>query len=267
MYKYLNLLNLDVVLGAVICSMAFAEILKVEVEWSSYLLLSLTVWSIYTFDRLLDSLRSDGGNRSERHYFHHKNRIPLTSLIIVSIIVSVALVPLLPYKTLVWGVVLMGVVLAYLITIHSLKIKWLVHKELVIGIVYTCGVLLGPVSIFSGEFDGSFYLLCTIFFLTVLNNLFIFSLYDEHFDILAKFPSLVTVCGARMVKGLIIALFSIAAMLNALVFLHLNLLVSTVFLSMLFMLFLVFWFSQNPFFKSHYRLLGDAIFLFPIVIL
>ncbi|MEM6359121.1 MAG: UbiA family prenyltransferase [Bacteroidota bacterium] len=266
-YRYFNLLNLDVVAGAVICSMAFARLLDVEVSWAALSLLGFTIWSIYTFDRLMDGRYKKDALQSDRHRFHNRRGSLLSWLLVACILFSAILLFFIPPTTVLWGATLACGVLAYLATIHLLKIKWLVHKEVVIATIYTLGVMLAPLSIYQGDYGISFLLCGVIFFTIVLYNLLVFSMYDEDFDSKSDLPSLVTVLGKKPVNTLlhILSVFLIVSILLG----YINY-VNPVFIVFFFMstvLIIIHRYAHHHFFQLNYRFIGDAVFLLPVVLL
>lgn len=266
LYYQLNLLNLDIVAGAVVSSMAFARFLNVNVEGSVYALLGLAVWVIYTFDRLMDVKSKSGSISSARHNFHHIYFKPLSWLMVFSLLISVVLLFLVPLVTVFWGAVLSGAVLAYLSTIHLLKMKWLIHKEVVIAIIYSGGVMLGPLSISSAQFDIFWVLYGLGFTCLAMINLLIFSVYDKDFDVSAQLPSLVTSIGARVVNKIIWLLAIVSTGITVLGYFSFQRPVFLVFSLMLLPLIFIHQ-SKSKFTNRNYRLIGDAVFILPALAL
>ncbi|MEM1407467.1 MAG: hypothetical protein AAGG59_11880 [Bacteroidota bacterium] len=266
-YRYFNLLNLDVVAGAVISSMAFACLLDVEVSWAASSLLGLTIWSIYTFDRLMDARYKKDALQSDRHRFHNNKASLLGWLVTACILFSAILLFFIPPITVLWGATLACCVLAYLATIHLLKIKWLVYKEVVIATIYTLGVMLAPLSIYQGDYGISFLLCGVIFFVIVLFNLLVFSIYDEDFDLKSDLPSLVTVLGKKPVNTLLHVMSAFLIVLILLGYIRYADPIFIVFLFMSTVLIIIHRYDHLNFFQLNYRLMGDAVFLLPLILL
>lgn len=103
LYKVFNLLNLDVVLGAVVSALYFAKLFDTKVNVFGIITLGLTVWLIYTADRLLDVKRMTTIPTTERHKFHQKNYSTLlVILVIVTLLVAIA-IPLLNERVMIGG--------------------------------------------------------------------------------------------------------------------------------------------------------------------
>src|SRR3982751_3419994 len=73
-----NLLSLDAPVVAVLWQSLFARCFQVPFDASAALLLLLTVWLIYTADRMLDSQK--GEYCSPRHEFYRRRRRELLPL-------------------------------------------------------------------------------------------------------------------------------------------------------------------------------------------
>ena len=76
-YRMCNLLSLDVAGGAVVCALFFSKLLSVTPYVQGMIALGLTVWVIYTADRLLDVRALKNAAASERHKFHQQYQKPL----------------------------------------------------------------------------------------------------------------------------------------------------------------------------------------------
>jgi hypothetical protein len=82
-WKYVSLLSLDVVFGAMAGMLFFSRLLRVDHTPEIYLLLGMAVWCIYTGDHLLDARQAER-LVSPRHQFHRKYKnLLFTSLLIL----------------------------------------------------------------------------------------------------------------------------------------------------------------------------------------
>lgn len=263
LYHYLNILSIDVVAGAMIGSLYIAKVLGVDMPIVTSLALGLTVWMIYTFDHLVDARSHQHALVSQRHSFHKKHFRTLRAGIIIGLISLGVLLFSLPVATVLWGAALGCGVLAYFFTLDMVRVKGLVHKEIMIAVIYTCGLFTGPISLYQGQLSWSHAVLFLQFFILALLNLVVFSFYDREFDKKASFPSLVLSLGEYRSHLLIKALFCLELALAAG-----NLLLGTagqvIFLGMVSLLFLIHIFRDNPFVLRHYRWIGDGVFLAPI---
>ncbi len=70
-------LSMDVVFGAMASMYFFQELVHVQLEESTYMLLALAVWTLYSLDHLLDARQSKGSN-SPRRVFYRQNMLVLS---------------------------------------------------------------------------------------------------------------------------------------------------------------------------------------------
>lgn len=262
--KYLGHLSIDIAFGSIISSAFLFLLLEIQYSLVSLLILGLVVWSIYTFDHLLDAKNSKAHHLSERLQFHKRNSALLTKALILVILVIACMLPFLPAITLLYGAVLSCAVLVYFLSIHFLNHKFIIHKELFIAIIYTSGICLGPVSLMNEPMPNTHILIISIFFIIVLFNLLLFSLMDKKVDLTAKFPSFVIAAGEPLTTMTLefLALVGIALIvwLATLGLIKESLLLATMFG----VLQIIFWKRGNGFVIKYYRHAGDGIFLLPI---
>ncbi len=267
LYRYLNILSLDVVAGAIICSMFVAKVLKVNMPVAVPVALGLAVWVIYTFDHLMDARVSDKALASERHSFHRRHFYLLSSCMISGLAGIAVLLFIMPPVTVLWGSALGCAVLAYFLMIHLLQFKWLVHKELMVALIYASGIFTGPLSIYTGQVGLLHVILFLQFVIMALLNLIIFSLYDEEFDRRASFPSLVLSFGEsnshlfiKVLLVLEIGLVVFNAGINKIG-------CALVFLLMLLPLMIIYIYRGRAFIFNNHRSIGDGALILPVIYL
>lgn len=258
-YRLCNLLSLDVAVGAVVGSFFFAKIYLVAVSYPSVISLGLTVWMIYTADRLLDVQNIKGEAASERHRFHQRNQKKLKYWLMGASIVDVALIFFMPGEVIKHGIFLSGVVVVYILLRRKLHIS----KELLVALLYTAGVLLPAWP--EGQMSLIQYLPILLFFLNAMTNLIIFSWYEKENDLKDEQNSVATLVGEGairfMLNGLFVTAFSISLyLLSQQVYRFMSL----VFIAMTIVLLLIFRYTKFFAPNDYYRLVGDAVFLIPI---
>lgn len=260
-YRLLNILSVDVALGAVTGALFFANVFSVSVLPYGLISLGLTVWIIYTADHLIDARKVKQPASSERHRFHQKYFKLLLVALMIGIIVDATQLFFIRKIVFIEGVRLAITIVIYFLIQRSLKF----FKEITGAILYSGGVLLIPLSTKTDALTQFQIILIIQFVLTALINLLLFSLFDKKIDEQDRQSSYATVMGERTTKISLIILFLIQIVLTAkLLFLGIE---KSVFIFLAMNIVLLFIFLRKEYFQigDRYRLLGDAVFLLPII--
>lgn len=268
LYKYLNLLSIDVAIGSCICSVYISTYLNIQVDWTAITVLGLTVWLIYTFDHLQDGLKIKGIANTDRHRFHQKyfRGLVITSAIVL-IIISIMVFNL-PKNTVVMGVSLACLVLAYFMLLHFLGLKASYHKEILVAVIYTCGIFLAPMSVYNGVVELVHVMLFFQFVNMAFLNLIIFSWLETEKDRSNGFPSLVSVIGKKWATRVIMILIFTQLVVSLVLIDQFGMIdVSYIVLSMTSVLGVIAFFSDYFSKKERYRLWGDFVFIVPLIAL
>jgi 4-hydroxybenzoate polyprenyltransferase len=263
-YRFLNLLSIDIAIGAIACGVYFAWVLDVHVRPYALASLGITVWIIYTADHLLDAWKVNGRASTERHRFHQDHFRILVVLVTIAILIDFILIFFIKRPVLFAGLYMIALVVVYLL-FHN-KLTFL--KEFFVALLYCVGVLLPSLTVTDVSLEMKHHILFISFFLLALINLLLFSLFDKKDDEKDKRQSFVTLSGERATRWIIIVLSSANMLLLSYLFFKWNetLVVIIPFLmNTALIIIMIFnrWFEKN----SRYRLLGDAIFLLPLLYL
>jgi 4-hydroxybenzoate polyprenyltransferase len=264
LYRYVNLLSLDIVAGAIICALFFAQVFSVEVLPVGVLLLAVVVWIIYTADHLLDAHRLKSEASTNRHIFHQQFFKPLLLVWILFVCVGVVLLFFIRIQVFKSGVIIFVLVLLYLLTNRYLRFL----KEFIGAWLYTMGVLTLSLSMAIEELQKQHVMLIFQFFLTAFFNLILFSWFDRESDRKDQHTSFVLHFGERATRYFLISLMCIQALL---VFIQVSwsglFWEATVIASMQAFLFLLM-LMHKCFSKADlFRLIGDAVFFIPLIYL
>jgi hypothetical protein len=263
-YRLMNLLSLDVVAGAVVCALFFSRVFEVSVRPFGLIALALTVWIIYTADHLRDARKITGKASTERHRFHQVHYRKLIILTTVALCLDVIAILFIKQQVLQWGVALSLVVFAYLLVQGFLKFL----KELFIAILYTCGILLLSLPVSSLKFGPPYYLLVVQFFIAALANLLMFSWFDREFDQQDKRYSFVTKTGEVTTRAIVWFLLLLLLALTLIQSLNGTLLIPSLIIGCMgLMLLMIFLYRESLANMDRFRLLGDAVFLVPVIYL
>lgn len=257
-YRYCNLLSLDVAIGAVCTALFFADVLHVNLLPYGLISLGLSVWIIYTTDHLLDAWKTKSEAATARHKFHQKH-FKLLFVFLSLAIVSESIVLLFIRKP----VFIAGVAVVSFVGIYFLINPYLKFiKELFIAVLYTIGVLLPSIALTPLSVADWPWLLIICFFLTALINLILFSWFDYENDRRDKASSFATIVGRDVCGVVISSLFAIAVMLCCVVFLS----DQRVLMILLMNVFLLVTFVCDGYFSTsdRFRLAGDSVFYLPL---
>lgn len=262
LYKKINILSIDVAVGAVASALFFARLLNVTILLYGQIALALTVWIIYTADHLRDAKKIGGRASSERHFYHQRNFKTLRSILLVAIVADFVLIFFIRKPVFQWGLALTGFVALYLVFQRSLYFL----KEFFVAFLYTWGVLLPSLSVTVVDLQWFHYILISQFFLIALCNLLLFSLYDADVDLRDNLLSFVTRFGEGFTKGFLVVLFFLIFALTAVLFIYADHTIAILILwLMTAVLCIIFLFPELFRQNEYYRIVGDAIFLIPIV--
>ncbi|WP_276367789.1 hypothetical protein [Chryseolinea sp. H1M3-3] len=264
LYQLINILSLDIVAGAVISALFFAKIFDVNVRVYGLIALGLTVWIIYTVDHLRDAKKIRHPASTKRHRFHQRNFTALIFFLCLAMVIDAITIFFIRQQVLQLGLILLIGVIIYLVVQRSLRFL----KEFVIAGLYTCGILILSLSLTSIEVSGPHYFHILQFGLIAWINLVLFSWFDQHYDQKDEQNSFVTVAGDRItgffLYGLCIFNYLLAVIHSMLWGFNIPVIIL---LMMNTVLFLIFFFREFLAQNDLYRLIGDAVFLLPIIFL
>ncbi len=273
-FRYIQFLSLDVVLGAILSSMFIAALIGVSLTTEILIGLGIAIWLIYTADHLIDAKKIKGEAINPRHAFHQKHFKSIATIGLIAILIGTWNISFLPLETVKFGGILTFCVAVYFVTIRLADRKSLWHKEMSAAMIYSFGIFAGPLSL-SGDIPYSTIFLFVQFSIIVILNLFIFPIFEVESDRKDDMKSLAITVGVKRLKGVINFLFVLVFIFTAIGMLELPMLSrgNNWFLGQVIMLLmmgvllsLMIWPS---FFIKHnrYRLFGDGVFYFPLIML
>jgi hypothetical protein len=263
-YRIFNILSLDIVAGSMLSALFFARIFDVVILPYGLIALGLTVWCIYTADHLRDAKNIKTKASTDRHRFHQKHFKTILIVLIVAVFINLVDIFFIRKQVLEWGLLLSISVCAYLIIQRYLRFL----KEIFVAILYTCGVLLPSISVTSSQVSLHHLALIMQFALVALVNLLIFSWFDRVHDQKDKQTSFVMMLGEPITRSCIWTLLLLGLVLGILqFFINRYFFPSVILFSMNLILMIIFIFRNSLGKNDRYRMLGDAIFLIPILYL
>lgn len=262
LYRKINLLSIDVALGAVACSVFLARAFHTAVAIDPFIVLGITVWIIYTVDHLIDGHQADQHKLSPRHLFHRRHSLSLSIVVIVAMIINIILVVGLNRLVIVAGAIVLAMVILYFLIQSRVR----GFKEFLCGLLYVAGILIIPLTGYQLRLNPYTELVTLQLFLVVLFNLLMFSWFDQSLDEANGWSSFATHFGQRTTKRILVSIF-LAQLLVYLINLYLVdfRIVPAVLLVMNAILLVIFFRPHYFSVLDRYRLLGDAVFLLPVI--
>jgi 4-hydroxybenzoate polyprenyltransferase len=262
-----NNLSLNITLSCGFCAFLFSKYLYVDLPWVHYAILAISVWLIYTYDHLSDTMEMDYSD-TNRYQFHIKYRDIIKILFWLAMATGAGLLIFLPIKTIYAGLVLSAFIVLYFILLgkngHVKK-----YKEFFAAGAVTAGI--GGVITLS--LIPSFYWISIpmllAFFIICLQNLALFTYFDREQDKKLGFATWITKLEEAKFNNFMMALFLIGFMSNAaLLFFGIHTLMLFVVLCAMELVLLVIFLQKDKFAeKENYRFWGDFIFFFPALLL
>lgn len=261
-YRLLSWLSMDVAVGAVCSSVWFAVLFGVNPGGIAFAVLGLTVWIIYTLDHLMDARTIKSHANAKRYQFHQQHFSIIGIVWMLAIVCDGVLVFFMRKEILNDGLWLSALVIIYFFFHRYFGFL----RELFIAIVYSAGVLLPVLSLTGVPVIASEWVVITSFFLTALINILLFSWFDYDADVCDGQQSCAIVFGLRATKQFIGVLFIVQAVLQ-LVIIYLQKSQVYLLLGMNGVLLFIFYSAVRVKKNDVFRLVGDAVFLFPAVAL
>lgn len=269
LFSYFRLLSLDVVLGACVSTLFVAKYLGVDLPSLVVVALGIAVWIIYTADHLLDGSKSRDTPLTLRHQFHQKNSKPILVVLILLMLVGLSLVIQLPMQIIINGSILVACVMLYFVGLKLIGSKPSAYKESLVALAYAFGVFLGPFSLIEIVNYRLLLPLFTIYVLMAFVNLLIFSVYELTIDERDQHTSLVRYVGKSKATYLITVCFILLIILLGYQLIMVKDLdhSSIIIFAMISSLAAINYWKQLFGVGEWYRIVGDAVFYFPLVVL
>jgi hypothetical protein len=269
-FDIFNLLSLNVVFGAIICSAMFWKLPDGagQLDGASLLLLGVCTWIIYIADRLWD-LKIYPSAPTIRHNYHKKQQYNLSVLLILLVTMAVVLCFLIPIKIFWYGVIISSCLGLYFLILNKFmkttKMQWL--KEPTTAVCYTLAVV-GIAFVNHSSINASSWILAFMFFLIASQNLLLFSYFEKfsHPNIKNTVDLFGQLSSKRLVRilGFLVLFLAIFLFSSGWQYIHkVGLILAIMSQILSFMLAKTDFFLKN----DSYRWVGDGVFILPILIL
>jgi len=265
-------LSFPVVLGAVLSNRLAARLSDVEpVHWATPIVLALSVFIIYTIDRLLD-IHKPEQPPTPRHLFHRQHSVLLWQVVAGAALLAGGLVFFLPASVVKFGIALAGICAAYVLAVYRLPTGnvLLRLKEPMIALLYSVGVW-GSVWVQRPKISGIEIAEFLMFLGIASQNLILFDMMEHRESTARPESSVVTAWGmARADTALRWLTLGILATGFVLCFVTDDRFAERSAIMLALMSLVLYVIQQYPayFIKNErYRWLGDAIFWMPALVL
>ncbi|MCH7410917.1 hypothetical protein MM239_16025 [Belliella sp. DSM 111904] len=270
LYRYFNLLSIDVVCGSIAGMYLFAHLLRTPLNYETYFLLALVVWLIYTLDHLVDAKNAKNNPSTARHAFHLKYSKTLWGMIFLAFLSIISLLIFCDsLHVLIFPGVLVAVSITFFLLISQFCIKKLSFlKEFIIAIGYVVGISLAPIVTYKTYLPQEAYYIAGLYFLVAYINLLMLSYADRKSDQKDGFVAITQWLDNVSLKGLITGvsvvgfLFAIGLLISFRSYFHIY--TSILLLILMFHIWL-FFVKSKPIYQI--RMLTEASFMLPAMLL
>lgn len=262
-YRYINILSIDVAVGATLSAAFFVRLTGFTILPAGAASLGLTVWVIYTVDHLLDAVKLKTLASTVRHRFHQVYFWEMVIAVMVVLTIISTLLFFIRPEIFQSGIVLFVLVVAYLLVHRYLNY----FKEFLVAVLYTGGILLPALTRAASPLQFLLRAECLVFLIAALLNLLLFSWFEMKQDKEDGHPSFANYFGEQFTKKIISILFMVQSLLLLYLLITNFRIESIILFTMSVVLALLMMFPKLFRQQERYRLLGDAIFLFPCLVL
>ena len=268
-FRNLQFLSIDVVVGALAMELFAARLLQVTPNNWLWVVLALSVWSVYTADHLLDGFSRKSNAVIRRHRMHYQFRTPLLVIMALTVVTALLLTILFLNKTILLGGLFLGFLAILYLTFIRIGqgYRFYFLKQLFISLFYVSGIWLGPVSIHLLPLSPFHWLMIISITLLVWYEGILVSAYEMEKDIKDGHNSFAVTYGTKrsslFLKLLMIVISSLLLMLFFMADSSINYAAAIVETVMVFSLWLL---SRFPgFFQKHeyYKTMGELVFWLP----
>lgn len=202
--------SFDICLGVISLMLPLYFQISVKPTLTWFFILPSTVWLIYFFDHLLDSMKLSAFV-SERHAFIQKHQVVFKNIAALIIIINAVLV--IKYFSIfhltksVWMIL---ICLIYFL-LNYFNIKWFI-KEFFAAIIYAGGICFYPYVVNENNLFSQFFIIafCMQLFVLALINLLQISIRETNTDKDLQVKNISNVIGQKMSNLFLILLYFLA---------------------------------------------------------
>lgn len=205
--------SFDICLGVISLMLPLYFQIHVKPTLAWFFILPSTVWLIYFFDHLLDTLKTSAVV-SERHFFIQKHQTIFKILAFLIFIINALLViKFFSFYHLTKSIWIVLTCIIYFL-LNYFNIKWFI-KEFFAAIIYAGGICFYPYVVNENNFISQFFIIafCMQLFVLALINLLQISIRETNTDKDLQVKNISNVIGQKLSNLLLILLYFLAGYL------------------------------------------------------
>jgi len=268
-YKILQYLSLDVVVGSIGSSILAVKVLDVRLPLIYWLILPICVWIIYTSDHLLDALKLKELAGKGRHNFHFIHRKTISVFLGFAVIISLILVfQQFDRLMIIFGFILgIGIAFYLLANYYISRIFKYFPREFLIAAGYIAGTWGIPILWKLPVINTSQEFIIYSYFLVILSIPLVYSIYEYKSDILNSFISFATTFGIKTTEVTIAMVLILSLLFSLVSFLLERQCYSFLMAFMILILLVVKIFRNRLSRNENYRTIADSLNFLPFILL
>ena len=271
--KIIQILSLDVVTGSMAIGYLAVRLLDVSPNAWWWIILPMSVWTIYSVDHLFDGYKLRSKGKIERHNYYFRNRFILIPIIVLLSFSSLVL----SFLYLETRIIIGGLILGLLCTVYFLIINFTritfrrtVPKELVIAFIYATGIFLAPFVWGIDTINPTSVFVFIIIGLLAFSEGVMISYFDFDLDLADGHSSFTTSFGRNQTRRFLLVLHLIIeiSLLIALFKSEINLffICFILLLIMNFILAMLTMVTPGRYILKYHKLIGESVFLLPAIL-
>lgn len=202
--------SFDICLGVISLMLPLYFQIKVKPTLVWFFILPSTVWLIYFFDHLLDSIKNKT-IISERHVFIKNHHFIFKIIAAIIIVVNAVLVfKYFSFFHLIKSIWILLVCIIYFL-LNYFNIKWFI-KEFFAALIYAGGICFYPYVVNENNFISQFFIIvfCMQLFVLALINLLQISIRETNIDKDLQLKNISNIIGQKPSNLLLISLYFLA---------------------------------------------------------
>lgn len=268
-YKILQFLSVDIVLGSIGSSVLAVKVLSTHLPNAYWYALPISVWIIYAFDHLIDALKVGEDTKTEKYTFHYLHWKSICAGVFLAImLLFTIIIKNLNTKTIEYGLILSFLIFVYiLINLFLNSIFKFFPRELIIAIGYIAGTWGIPLMQKYPFIYNEHLIFIINYFFLVLSIPILYSFFEYKYDKYDGIISYSTTFGVKMARFTFQFLIMLSFILSVITLFLFQENTSIIMIWMAISLYIVFFYRKQLSHNAKYKLISDSIFFLPLLLL